>query len=75
MAVVAVDADVVAAGGVVMTVVEVVMMTRMVVAYGKGDFVVVAAAVADGGVVGWALSVVEEHATRRGEAWFVCVVE
>ena len=69
MTVVAVGVDAVVVSGVVATVAEVETMMTMV-AYGKDDFVVVAAA-----VVGWVLSVAEERATQQDEAWFVCAVE
>ena len=69
MTVVAVGVDAVVVSGVVATVAEVETMMTMV-AYGKDDFVVVAAA-----VVGWVLSVAEERATQQDEAWFVCEVE
>ena len=69
MTVVAVGVDAVVVSGVVATVAEVETMMTMV-AYGKDDFVVVAAA-----VVGWVLSVAEERATQQDEAWFVRAVE
>ena len=70
MTVVAVGVDAVVVSGDVATVAEVETMMTMGVAYGKDDFVVVAAA-----VVGWVLSVAEERAKQQDEAWFVCEVE